>query len=214
MNSLVKDAEIFINHNYFTKDEADKLFSIVDDAKKFKRHILYFPNHKTQSWRKSYWFGDYPQAVQECGKKLPTDFVTNYKFHPEILKLKERLEKDFNVRFNSCLVGRFETPHDKIGFHSDNSTNMGADPYIASVSFGRPRLFKIKKQKKYGDERINITLKHGTVLIMRKNSNKKYLHSVPKDKGCNEENPRINLTFRNYLYHDDEINWSKKLKPL
>lgn len=206
-SSLVKEAEIFYEPNYCSEEVSNYLFKLLNDDTKFERHTLYFHNngkiHQTKSWRQSYWFGDYPQATQQCGKKVPTDFVKNYPFPPEILKLKKRLEKDFDVKFNSCLVGKFDSPGDKIGYHSDASFNMGPDPHIGSVSFGLHRKFLVKNR--VGDEKISVLLRHGDALIMRKNANKKYLHSVPKQGICNKLNPRINVTFRMYEYHYDEI---------
>ena len=113
------------------------------------------------------------------------------------------------MKFNSCLVGLFDSSKDKIGFHSDASDAMGSDPQIASVSFGRPRLFKMKKQREYvtdgNEERIEMILNHGTLVIMKDGANAKYLHAVMKDPECNENNVRLNLTFRNYDYHPDEM---------
>ena len=217
--SIVRDAEIYLVDNYFTKEEADNLLKILNDEEKFKKYNLYFRNRSDKrkivtvpSWRKSYWFGDYPQAVQTCGSDVPTDLVENYPFHPKILELKQRLEKEFGLSFNSCLVGKFDSPNDKIGFHSDASKSMGEDPYIASVSFGKARQFKLKKQKQhvegYTTEQKTVLLKHVTVLIMKKDANRKYLHAVPKDRNCNEKMFRINLTFRNYKYHPEEIKYT------
>ena len=168
MNSIVQDAEIFMVDSYLSNPEADFLFDLLNDVTKFQTHNLYFYNTETnnikvnKSWRKSYWFGDYAQSVQSTdtvatntitGEKIsiPTDFVKPYPFPPEILTLKNRIEKEYNVEFNSCLVGKFDSPSNKIGFHSDASNSMGDDPYIGSVSFGKTRKFILKKQSKFCD---------------------------------------------------------------
>jgi alkylated DNA repair dioxygenase AlkB len=64
-----------------------------------------------------------------------------------MLQLKMKIEQEFAVQFNSCLVGKFNAPDNKIGFHSDASPNMGEDPYIASVSLSKSRNFVLIKQK-------------------------------------------------------------------
>lgn len=199
---------------------------ILNDESKFSTYNLYFYKEEEQkvisvkNWRKSYWFGDHAQAVQTCGKfitdrktgkkiKIPTDYVMPYKWEPEILKLKERIENLYGVEFNSCLVGKFDSPKDKIGFHSDACENIGEDPYIGSVSFGKERNFMLKKHRKYCDnkfgESCTVSLGHGTLLVMRENANLKYLHAVPPDPNCSKDNYRINLTFRSYKYHQDEM---------
>ena len=173
----------------------------------------------TQNHRKSYWFGEHAQAVQTSNKividrntgeemHVPTDYVLPHKFPPEILELKERIEKEYGVIFNSCLVGKFDSPKDKIGFHSDSSTSLGEDPHIGSVSFGKTRDFKLKRKGTDSSEKVTVTLKHGDLVVMKDGSNKNYLHAVPPDKTCSEENCRINLTFRYYTYSDDEKQFS------
>lgn len=120
-----------------------------------------------------------------------------------------RIEQEFAVHFNACLVGKFNAPDNKIGFHSDASPNMGEDPYIASVSLGKNRKFVLKKQKQYGKkEKITILLEHGDLLLMRQDANRKYLHMVPSDKDCSPDNFRLNLTFRNYTYDQEEIDYT------
>lgn len=219
--SIVSDAEIYLVKTYLTKEQADNILLELNDDTKFKKPKLYFYDHdkneivERKGWRSSYWFGEHAQSSQSCNNyiinnlgekiKIPTDFVDAYPFIPSILQLKEQIEHEFDVQFNSCLVGKFAAPDNKIGFHSDASPNMGEDPYIASVSFGKSRKFILKKHKNYGKEKVTIILEHGDLLLMRKNANRKYLHMVPADKDCNAENFRINLTFRNYTYDQEEI---------
>lgn len=100
----------------------------------------------------------------------------NYEFTPYVLELKSRIEKDYNVIFNSCLVNKYICPDDKIGFHSDQCEEMGDNPYVASISLGKSRKFLIKN--KATNKIIPLILKHGDLLLMRDMSNVNYLHSV------------------------------------
>eukprot|EP01090_Pellita_catalonica_P007253 TRINITY_DN17862_c0_g1_i1.p1 TRINITY_DN17862_c0_g1~~TRINITY_DN17862_c0_g1_i1.p1 ORF type:complete len:270 (+),score=47.90 TRINITY_DN17862_c0_g1_i1:51-860(+) len=222
--SILKQANVYHIKQYLGRDEADAMMKFLDRADKFSSYQLYFFDSKTQgvrtvqNWRLSYWLGDYAQAVQAPGitKKLangdeipiPTDYVRPYAFPTEISKLKDKIESIYKVKFNSCLVGKFTSPKDKIGFHSDASDQMGTDPQIASLSLGAARTFSMKKKyalaKDQGVEEVSVNLQHGDLLIMKDGANANYLHAVPADPKCNQNNPRINLTFRNYTYHPDE----------
>lgn len=206
MESIVEDANIYLENNFLTKEEADKLLKLLNRKDRFKKHVLYFNKEGTikeiPSWRASYWFGDYAQAVQECESSIPTDFALPYKFPEFLVKIKEKIENKYSVSFNSCLVGLFNSPKDKIGFHSDASWGMGRDPHIASLSLGRRRKFKLKHMR--NRKITNIYLEHGSLLVMKEGGNTNYKHMVPPDEGCNEENIRINLTFRLYRYHKKE----------
>merc|ERR1711871_1201311 len=163
--------------------------------------------------RKSYWLGDHAQAVQTSGMTMrrsstgeiidiPTDYVIPYEFPERVLQLKSDIESQFNVSFNSCLVGLFDNSRDKIGFHDDSCSSMGEDPFIGSVSLGRSRKFRVKS--KATKKVIEIILEHGDLLVMRENANRKYRHAVPADLGCTVSDPRLNLTFRNYNYDSEE----------
>lgn len=219
--SIVKNATIIHVPGFLKKDEADKLMNILNDQTKFRYQTLYHwnnyenkivthPNH-----RKSYWLGEHAQATQDTenyylkpdGERidLPTDYVYPYTFPPEILALKQKIEEEYGCTFNGCLVGLFDDPTDKIGFHSDSSEAMGEDPWIGSVSFGAERRFRLKaKGKGEGRETVDLVLKHGDLLVMKEGGNANYLHAVPKDPKCTPDNVRINLTFRDYKYDANE----------
>lgn len=201
MESIVNDAEIFYIPNYISSEESKNLLKEVNDTNKFRRQKLYFNNVVKNSPKMSYWYGEYPQETQNNSY---SDFAYNYNFTPYVQNLKTKIENDFNVIFNSCLVNKYSSPYDKIGFHSDQCEEMGDNPYVASISLGKSRKFLIKN--KATNKLIQLILKHGDLLLMRDNSNVNYLHSVCKDAQCNENNFRINLTFRNYNYNIREMN--------
>jgi alkylated DNA repair dioxygenase AlkB len=222
--SLLKNADLFMDSSFIPKEQADELFNLLNDETKFERHNLYFYDFEKKaikaipSWRKSYWFGEHPQAVQSTDNtvtdkdtgaeiRIRTDFVKPYPFPDELLKIKQMIESKYNVQFNSCLVGKFEFPGDKIGYHSDCSENMGDNPLVASLSFGKTRKFRMKNNKQNNDidEQIEIDLGHGDLVMMGDKANVNYLHSVPRDTDCSVDNCRINLTFRNYSYSDGEL---------
>jgi alkylated DNA repair dioxygenase AlkB len=64
---------------------------------------------------------------------------------------------------------------------------------IASVSFGGTRCFQLK-HKKRRDLKASIDLTHGSLLIMRGETQANWLHQVPKTAKTVAE--RLNLTFR------------------
>jgi len=222
--SIVPDAEIYICRDFITPEEADDIFALLNDDTKFKYYNLNFYDKEknvftsARNHRKSYWLGKHAQAVQTSNNfvtvddkqiHIPTEYVLPYEFPDAIVQIKKRIEEHFGCKFNSCLVGKFESPTDKIGFHSDASNSMGPNPIVGSLSLGRPRNFIIQRCKKYQIDDLKknkqtIRLEHGTLCMMGQDSNVKYLHMVPADAGCCPDDCRINLTFRNYAYTDDE----------
>lgn len=210
MSSLVKDATIMHHKSWLNPTECDVLISLLNRDDLFRYQKLYHINDGKltvrNNHRKSYWFGSYAQATQTTGSSIPTDFTYAYEWPVLVSKLKERIESEFNVKFNSCLVGKFDNPDDKIGFHSDSSSSLGEDPHIASISFGAARRFRIK-HKTDRQDKVDIILENGDLLIMKDGANLNYKHCVPGDPTCSEDNFRINLTFRFYTYDEVEMKY-------
>lgn len=120
--------------------------------------------------------------------------------------------------FNSLLLNRYKGGNDYVGWHSDDEKLYGSTPEIASVSFGCDREFILKKKpsktsgasKSHDEEpaskrlkksnyadKHSFALKHGSLLVMRGNTQRDWIHSVPKRTKV--EATRINLTFRHVL---------------
>jgi alkylated DNA repair dioxygenase AlkB len=80
-----------------------------------------------------------------------------------------------------------------MGWHRDNERNLGKFPVIASVSFGASRIFQFRN---YKDKLpiVSIELTHGSLLIMKGETQHYWEHRLPKT--VIETQPRINLTFR------------------
>lgn len=106
-----------------------------------------------------------------------------------LLEIKEKIEA-LQVETNYCLLNRYRTGSDSMGWHADDEPEMGG--VIGSLSLGATRKFRI---------RHNITRKtqtfpagNGTLIIMAGTMQQFWQHEVPKTKRNVGE--RINLTFR------------------
>lgn len=76
---------------------------------------------------------------------------------------------------------------------SDDETELGPSPIIASLTLGASRDFAFK-HKTRPELRYKIKLAHGSLLIMRGTTQRYWLHAIAKEKAPVEA--RINLTFR------------------
>jgi alkylated DNA repair dioxygenase AlkB len=109
------------------------------------------------------------------------------------MAIRRRLETAAAVEFNSVLANLYRDGSDSNGWHADDEVELGDAPVIASVSFGQPRVFQMKhrtdKQQKF-----KLELPHGSVLMMRGETQKNWLHQIAKSR--RSMTARINLTFR------------------
>ena len=80
-----------------------------------------------------------------------------------------------------------------MGFHSDDEKELGLNPTIASVNFGESRRF-IFRRKDNKNEKFELLLTHGSLLIMSGEMQHYWQHAIPKEP--KKTKPRINLTFR------------------
>ncbi len=111
---------------------------------------------------------------------------------PELAALRERLQTELGVDFNSCLANLYRDGSDSMGFHSDDEPELGPEPTIASVSLGARRRFVLRHR--VTRERWVWDLGAGDLLVMRNESQRDYAHAVPRT--TRPVGVRMNLTFR------------------
>ncbi len=117
-------------------------------------------------------------------------------WHPDVLRLRDRLVDDLEVGFNSALINLYRDGADGMGWHADDEPELGRDPTIASISLGAPRRFVLRNR----DERSlrwEIELVSGSLVVMEGDLQHHWQHQVPKT--ARPAGPRINLTFRRVL---------------
>ena len=111
-----------------------------------------------------------------------------------VLELKQKLEKELNTQFNGCLLNLYATGEIGMAWHSDNEPELEKEGIIASLSFGAKRTFQLKH--KHTQEKIEVTLENGSLLIMDMEAQQHWVHQLKKEPKIKEA--RINLTFRQF----------------
>ena len=112
---------------------------------------------------------------------------------PLLAALRERIGQAVGVRFNSVLCNLYRDGSDSMGLHADRERELGTNPVIASLSLGAVRRFQLRHRKRR-DERLDLDLPDGSLLVMSGALQHHYRHGVPKQPKIDA--PRINLTFR------------------
>ncbi|MBY0066662.1 alpha-ketoglutarate-dependent dioxygenase AlkB family protein [Empedobacter falsenii] len=183
---IMNGSYIYID-NFFNRIEADFFLNdfinnIVWEQQSMNMYgkIIPFPRLTT-------WYGDNDKPYTFSGITLQP-----HPWNESLLKIKSRIEPLSGVNFNSVLLNRYRDGNDSISWHTDAEKELGNNPVIASVNFGEERVFQLKH--KDTGERIDIPLKHGSLLIMMGELQHFWKHQVPKSKKTMKE--RVNLTFR------------------
>ena len=136
--------------------------------------------------------GDAGVAYRYSGLTLPTHDWT-----PVLSEIKQAVELAAGRTFNSVLLNFYRDQHDSMGWHSDDESELGPDPVIASISFGATRKFKLKHKTRRELPTLTLDLTDGSLLLMEGRTQTFWKHAVEKTRIVT--GPRINLTFRQLL---------------
>ncbi|NOU27380.1 MAG: alpha-ketoglutarate-dependent dioxygenase AlkB [Polyangiaceae bacterium] len=180
--------ELDFRPDWLAPAEADGvLASILGEAELTQESIVLFGREVLQP-RLSLWMGDEPYRYS--GKTFAPAPWT-----PAVGSLRRRLEAETGYRFNSVLLNLYRSGQDSMGFHADDEPELGPRPIIASVSLGAARRFVLRpKAKAAAPLRHEMTLGHGSLLVMLGDTQRNWVHGIPKTTRAAGQ--RLNLTFR------------------
>lgn len=174
--------------NFLSKDQADYLLKNLIENVKWKQEHINFMGKVSPIPRLTYWYSKENKEYIYSGiKVLPIPF-------PQIIKRLNRLiEEKSGYTFNSVLLNFYRNGDDKVAWHADDEKSLGDKINIASISVGAERDFQFKS-KHNPDNKKELNLTHGSLLVMHNPIQDHWLHQIPVRKKVSE--PRINLTFR------------------
>ncbi|MGH1383863.1 alpha-ketoglutarate-dependent dioxygenase AlkB family protein [Kordia sp.] len=182
------DADICYYPNFIASKEATHIFEALlqetpwqqDDIKVFGKvyaqprlTALYGINQKTYSY----------SNIE----------MTPHALTPTLLDLKQKVDQTCETNFTTMLLNYYRDGKDSNGWHADNEKELGTNPIIASLSFGQARFFHLKHRT---DKTLKhkLVLEHGSLLVMKGETQHKWLHQIPKT--AKPIRGRINITFR------------------
>jgi len=155
----------------------------------FGKHII--------TKRKVAWYADKPFEYTYSNIKK-----TGLIWTSELIELKELTENLTGETFNSCLLNLYHSGEEGMAWHSDGEKDLKKKGAIASLSFGAERKFAFKNKRT--KEVISRVLEHGSLLIMKGDTQENWLHRLPPTK--KNFGPRVNLTFRTIEKDAEKVN--------
>ncbi|WP_300435933.1 alpha-ketoglutarate-dependent dioxygenase AlkB [Christiangramia sp.] len=183
----IRNGEYIHIPGFFNKPEADQYFQSLLNNIEWKQESMNMYGKEIKFPRLTAWYGDNDKPYSFSGITL-----NPHPWNKELLEIKKKIEPEAEVSFNSVLLNRYRDGNDSISWHTDAEKELGKNPVIASVNFGAERKFQLKHMET--GEKVDIVLKHGSLLIMKGELQHFWKHQVPKTKKNVSE--RINLTFR------------------
>lgn len=192
MDSLnLERAEAYIEKSFISNRDADALFASLKADTPWRQDVIKMWGKEIPIPRLQQWYGDNSKTYTWSGIKLQPLPWTE-----ALLKIKEKIEAVSDLKFNSVLLNYYRNGKDSVGWHSDSEKELGANPFIASLSLGVTRNFQLKAN--WDDNlKLSIPLTNGSLLLMKSGVQQNWKHQIPKQPLILGE--RINLTFRNIL---------------
>ncbi|CAM1353987.1 alpha-ketoglutarate-dependent dioxygenase AlkB family protein [Tenacibaculum insulae] len=186
-NILPKNGTVNYHGIVLSKEKADAYY----------HHLL-----KTIAWKndEAIIFGKLIVTKRKVAWYANTNFEYSYSnrtkialiFTKQLLELKELVEKETSETYNSCLLNLYHDGSEGMAWHSDGEKDLKENGAIASLSLGAERKFGFKH--KNTKETVYKVLEHGSLLVMKDETQSHWLHRLPPTKKVHR--PRINLTFR------------------
>ncbi len=187
-NLALPDSTIYYYKNFLSVEEADHYFEILKNTVPWRQDTIKLFGKEYLTPRLAALYG-----VNQKPYTYSNNTMLPHKFSKELIALNARLKEWTNTDFTTCLVNLYRDGKDSNGWHADDEKELGKNPVIASITLGQERFFHLKHRK---DKTLKhkILLEHGSLLLMKDETQHHWLHQIPKTKKPLEE--RINLTFR------------------
>lgn len=187
---VTHSGEVVYHPNFIAAEKAADYFKNLRNDIPWENEVVKMFGKTHRLTRKTAWFADSGATYHYAGTtKKPLKWTETLK------ALKEKTEYFLDQNFNSCLLNYYPDGNSGMGWHSDNEKEIDQTVSIASLNFGAARKFSFKH--KTTKEKHAVHLASGSLLEMKKLTQKHWLHALPKTKKTDE--PRINLTFRKRL---------------
>ena len=186
-NLLPEGGEVYYFGKIMKLEEANYYFNSLLTKVEWKNDEAVMFGKLIQTKRKVAWYGD-----REFSYTYSNVTKAALGWTPQLMELKQLVETVSGESYNSCLLNLYHNGDEGMAWHSDGEKDLKKNGAIASVSFGEERKFSFKhKQTK---ERISLLLEHGSLLMMKGETQQNWLHRLPPTKIPMKA--RVNLTFR------------------
>lgn len=186
---LFNDGEVWYMPNFMPIEKATFYYKALLENINWRQEEIKMYGKTFPVPRKTAWYGyegfNYKYSGILCNPEPWTKELLGIK------KVIESFLKEEN--FNSVLLNLYRDGNDKVSWHADDEKGLGINPTIASVSLGSTRRFDLK-HKEDPDQKLQLELPSGSLVIMKGALQHHWLHQIPVQKKIKQ--PRINLTYR------------------
>lgn len=177
--------------SWLEPERADHYLQALLQETPWRQDSLNFGGKKVPVPRLQAWYGEPKAKYGYSGLALnPLPWT------PLLSALRQELQDTLQHPFNAVLLNYYRDGNDSVSWHSDDESELGPAPVIASLSLGATRRFELqaKDRARHSPSRQALELTHGSLVVMGPGLQRHWRHQIPKQPGITEG--RLNLTFR------------------
>lgn len=183
------DADLRLVRRFYEEDEAQRHFAALKEELAWRHEPITLWGKQYLQPRLTAWYGEPGTDYTYSGLRMePLPWT------PRVAGIKAAIEALCGQRFNSVLANLYRDERDSVGWHSDDEPELGKTPFIASLSLGETRIFKLRHKTRKEIKPVSFELGNGSLLLMGGRTQQHWLHAVEKERQT--RGARINLTFR------------------
>lgn len=181
--------------NFVAPDIADQWFVSLmrEGAVSWRQDSMMMYGRKVLIPRLNAWYGEPGLDYMYSGIPMNPEPWSSV-----LLEIKSQVNTTAAHSFTSALINLYRDHNDSVAWHADDEPELGQQPVIASLSLGAEREFQMRHRNYRGNgiKTHKMVLGTGSLLVMRGDTQKNWLHQVPKRSAAAVTGPRINITFR------------------
>ncbi|HEY5715844.1 MAG TPA: alpha-ketoglutarate-dependent dioxygenase AlkB, partial [Psychromonas sp.] len=138
------DGRVLYWPGFLRTEEAERLFNQLLSGAKWQQEAIQIYGSVINQPRLTAWYGKYGASAEDGYQHL----VKAQEFTPELLALKNKIEKITGHHFNSVLANLYRNGQDSVAYHADDEAILGINPAIASYSLGATRRFLLRHKQR------------------------------------------------------------------
>jgi alkylated DNA repair dioxygenase AlkB len=140
--------------------------------------------------REEAWVGDKGVGYRYSGQ----DYIANG-WPASLDVIASNIQKEFAWAVNSALLNYYSDGQSSMGWHSDNEKELGECPMVVILSMGASRTIQFRQIKDH-KLKTSVELEHGSLLVIRGETQHQWQHAIPKRAG---KAARVSCTFRKVI---------------
>lgn len=185
----IADGKLDYYPEWLGAQDADQSFVSLKKTVQWQQSVINMYGKSIVIPRLNAWYGERGRDYGYSGHRFNV-----LPWLPLLKALKCRIEAETGFKFNSVLVNCYRDGRDSVAWHSDDERELKKNPAIASLSLGAERFFQLRHRYQKQAKVTQISLAHGSLLLMSGPLQHYWQHQLPKVAAKTGE--RINLTYR------------------